>query len=59
MTYKLIDTYIDKVIGEYSSPDQAQKAFDRLYPEAGRYVLEEPKVTKPRGKSPDVKKESN
>ena len=56
MTYKLVDLYIDKVIGEYDSSDGADKAMSRLYPEAGRYEIQSPVVQKPTAKKTRVKK---
>jgi|TARA_Y100000289_G_scaffold43122_1_gene42845 hypothetical protein len=58
MTHKLVDLYIDKVIGEYDSSEGAQKALSRLYPEAGRYEIQSPKARKPRAKK-NVKEESD
>ena len=57
MTYKLVDLYIDKVIGEYDSSDGADKAMSRLYPEAGRYEIQSPVVQKPKAKKTRAKKE--
>ena len=57
MTHKLVDLYIDKVIGEYDSSEGAQKALSRLYPEAGRYEIQSPVVQKPKAKRTRVKKE--
>jgi len=59
MSHQLVDLYIDKVIGDYDSLTDAEKALSRLYPEAGRYEIKSPKVRKPRAKKADVEEESN
>mgnify|MGYP001296358261 FL=1 len=59
MTYDILDTYTKVVIGTYSSLEQADKAFSRLYnlPGEQRYQIRSPK--KPRKNKTDAKKESN
>ena len=59
MSHQLVDLYINKVIGDYETLEGAEKALSRLYPEAGRYEIQSPKVRKPRVKKADVKEESN
>lgn len=58
MSYKLVDLFTDKVIGEYEAQAGAEKSLSRLYPEAGRYEIQSPKARKPRAKKTDVQQES-
>ena len=59
MSYKLVDTYTDKVLGEYAKKTEAEKSLSRLYNEPGvqRYEIKSPKKTKTVKKN--VEKESN
>ena len=59
MSYKLVDLFINKVIGEYETLESGEKALSRLYPEFGRYEIQSPKVRKPRAKKSNVEEESN
>ena len=59
MSHKLVDLFINKVIGEYDAREAAEKALSRLYPESGRYEIQSPKVRKPRAKKSNVEAESN
>ena len=59
MSYKLVDTYTDRVIGEYAKKAEAEKSLSRLYNEPGtqRYEIKSPKKTKTVKKN--VEKESD
>ena len=61
MTYKLVDLYTQKVLGNYDTADQASKAESHLDHQPGetRYAIETPVVKKPKAKKADVKKESD
>jgi hypothetical protein len=61
MTYKLVDLYTEKVLGNYETADQAAKAESRLMHEPGetRYAIEAPVVKKTKAKKTRVKKESD
>ena len=61
MTYKLIDLYTEKVLGEFATKEQAIKAETHLVHEDGaRYQITEPATTKAKkSKKVDVKQESN
>ena len=58
MSHQLVDLFIDKVIGDYETLENAEKALSRLYSESGRYEIKSPKVRKPRAKKANVE-ESN
>ena len=60
MTYKIVDLFTEKVLGEYETADQAAKAESHLDHQPGetRYSIEAPVVKKPRAKKASVKKES-
>ena len=59
MSYKLVDTYTDRVLGEYAKKAEAEKSLSRLYNEPGtqRYEIKSPKRTKTVKK--DAEQESN
>lgn len=59
MSYKLVDTYTEKVLGTYTKKADAEKSLSRLYNEPGeqRYEIKSPKRTKT--VKPNVKEESN
>ena len=62
MSYKLIDTFTDKVISEYETEAQAVKAESRLVHEPGesRYkIVAPPAPKKVSKKKADVEEESN
>ena len=65
MSYKLIDTLTDRVIGEYETEAQAEKAESRLVhePNESRYEIVAPpkpkKVSKKKAVKEDGKEESN
>ena len=49
MTYKLIDLYTEKVLGEFATKEQAEKAETHLaHDDNGRYEIIEP--VKPKAK---------
>jgi len=60
MTYKIVDLFTEKVLGEYETADQAAKAESHLDHQPGetRYAIEAPVVKKPKAKKASVKKES-
>ena len=61
MTYKLIDVYTEKVLGEYETQEQAVRAESHLVhePNETRYEIKAPKAKKTKVKKADVEQESN
>ena len=60
MTYKVMDLFTKKLLGEYKTAEQAAKAESHLDHQPGeiRYTIEAPIVKKPKTKKASVKKES-
>ena len=49
MTYKLVDLYTEKVLGEFATQEQAEKAESHLaHADSSRYEIKAP--TKPKAK---------
>lgn len=60
MTWKLIDLYTNKVLGEYETGEQVAKAESHLDHQPGetRYSIQTDSVKKTKTKKASVKKES-
>ena len=51
MTYKLIDLYTEKVLGEFATQEQAEKAESHLaHEDSSRYEITAPAKPKPKAK---------
>jgi hypothetical protein len=61
MTYKLIDLYTEKVLGEYETEAQAVRAESHLVhePNEVRYEIKAPKAKKTKVKKANAEQESN
>jgi len=63
MTYKLVDLYTEKVLGEFATKEQAEKAESHLaHEDSARYEISEPAPAKPKAKKAkkvNAKKESD
>jgi len=61
MTYKLVDLYTEKVLGEFATKEQAEKAETHLtHEDSARYEITKPvKPKAKRAKKTDVTKESD
>jgi hypothetical protein len=51
MTYKLVDLYTEKVLGEFATQEQAEKAETHLaHEDSARYEIKAPAKPKPKAK---------
>ncbi len=59
MSYQLVDNIRGKVLQEFATKAEAEKAFNHQSSEADLSIVEPVKKTTPKKKVADVKKESN
>jgi len=59
MSYQLVDNIRGKVLQEFATKEEAQKAFNHQSSEADLSIVEPVKKTTPKKKVANVKEESN